>query len=107
MPAAVGRLALAAILALGAPPSPADAHEAGAGLSFRTGHGTVVPFGGLVIPPSAVIIVPGPPVLVIPRQPVLVVPQPFYAVPRPRCFVCEEFGCFRTDPAFCLDFDDP
>ena len=110
------RLAPAAVLALGTPPSVAHARGAGAALvgsgvalSFRTGptisRGALVPFGGFVAPGSAVIVAL--------RQPVFVAPQPFVGVPQPPvfivpqqpCIACDAFGCFRRTPGVGFDLD--
>jgi hypothetical protein len=103
MPSAIGRLALAAILAFGGLPSLAHAGgtasraapsvQAGAGM----GRGTMVPFGHAVAPRSAVIVAPRQRVVVTPgrarnitvapRQRVVVTPQGRLLAPRQRVVV--------------------
>src|SRR4051794_26383872 len=101
MPSAIGRLALAAILALGALPSAAHGDGAGATPWVQAGTGmggrAMAPFGHAVAPRAAVIVAPQQRVIVVPQQhtttthehammahghPVLVVPGTVLVVPQ-------------------------
>jgi hypothetical protein len=107
MPFAIGRLVVAAILALGALPSLAQARGAGAAFAPSVqagpgmGRGAVAPFGGPVAPRSAVIVAPRQRVVVAPgharnvvivtqQQRVVIAARPRVAVSRRPIFVAPQ-----------------
>jgi hypothetical protein len=107
MPSAIGRLTLAAILALGASPLAAHGDGAGAAPSSQAGAGIVggamVPFGHAVAPRSAVIVAPrqrvvvspahARNVVVAPQQRVVVAPQRrIVVVPQQHAMMAQEHG---------------
>src|SRR3954451_11769920 len=133
MSCAIGRFALAAILALGVLPAMAHAHDASP--SFQAGRGGMVPSGHAVAPRSAVIVAPRQRVVVNPahartvgvapqqrammahRHPVFVAPGATFVVPQTpvffvtqpyaSCVWCDELGCVRQTLDFCATFAGP
>src|SRR3954470_10166474 len=95
MPSAIGRLTLAAILALGASPSAAHGDGAGAAPSSQAGVGMVggamVPFGHAVAPRSAVIVAPRQRVVVNPAHARNVV------VPQQHAMMAQEHGMMAQE----------